>query len=479
MSTEMAITPVGQRGVVGIPRNMADLNVIVQIASVLVKSGFMPQHIRTEQAAAAIIMMGAEFGLSYWTSINNINVINGKPAASPQLMLALINASGMLENVEFDCTDERALVTMKRVGRTQHTETFSFEDAVKLGLSGKDNYKKQPKTMLKWRAVAACARVVFGDVILGLYTPEELGADTVVDDEGNMTVIGEVEEVRQTTPPLAVVSKPNTTTNATTTAPQLVERGNGSAAGAAAVDGDSAEKKHWMTVDDSKQRFAAYWRKMEFTEKGKPQNVDWKAALKETSEMLGHQIKGFSELDLTTFPSVDTFIAAMNKHFEGLKKNSPLQNSKAFVWTEAEIAQLDAWCQSNFENSAELILISASVQNPRMFVSPEIARAKIIEEVIERRLPVTAREVTYAGKGKPIMFITAIGNIAFHAGRTKLKEMFADYDDVGFGALKDDGLSGKHVLDKVVSVGWEKRGEGDASYYELTSIAISFSDIPF
>ena len=49
--------------------------------------------------------------------------------------------------------------------------------AAQLGLADKDNWRKQPKVMRKWRAVAACARVVFSDVITGLYTPEEMGIE--------------------------------------------------------------------------------------------------------------------------------------------------------------------------------------------------------------------------------------------------------------------------------------------------------------
>ena len=38
--------------------------------------------------------------------------------------------------------------------------------------------------MYRWRVVAACARTVFPDVILGLYAPEEMGAE--VNEEGEL-----------------------------------------------------------------------------------------------------------------------------------------------------------------------------------------------------------------------------------------------------------------------------------------------------
>ncbi len=43
--------------------------------------------------------------------------------------------------------------------------------------------------MLRWRAVSACARVVFPDIISGLYTAEEMGAEVVLDEDGAMQVV--------------------------------------------------------------------------------------------------------------------------------------------------------------------------------------------------------------------------------------------------------------------------------------------------
>lgn len=162
---------------------------MLSMADVFVKSGFLPQSIKTPAQAVTIIMAGRPLGIDAWTALQNINVIQSKPTISPQLMLALINGSGLLEDMTIEGNEALCTVTMKRRGRTVHEETFSMADANAMGLAGKDNYKKQPATMLKWRAVAACARVVFPDVILGLYTPDEMGADVRVLDDGAMEII--------------------------------------------------------------------------------------------------------------------------------------------------------------------------------------------------------------------------------------------------------------------------------------------------
>lgn len=159
--------------------------VMVQQAEMLVKSGFLPRDINTPQKAIAIMMLGRELGLQPWQALSTINVIQGKPAASPQLMLALIQRSGQLEDMKVDSTNESCTVTMKRKGQTAHTETFTKKDAENQQLWGKPNWTKQPKVMLRWRAVAGCARIVFSDIILGLYTADEMGANVAYDEGGS------------------------------------------------------------------------------------------------------------------------------------------------------------------------------------------------------------------------------------------------------------------------------------------------------
>jgi hypothetical protein len=160
---------------------------MLQYADMLVKSGFLPGHIKNAQQVIAIITYGQELGVGTWTALNGIQVIQGKPCVSPALMLALINRSGMLEDMRIEGDATYCAVSMKRTGRTAHVETFTFDDATKMGLTGKDNYKKQPGVMLKWRAVSACARVVFPDVLSGLYTTEEMSPDnTTVTEDGEV-----------------------------------------------------------------------------------------------------------------------------------------------------------------------------------------------------------------------------------------------------------------------------------------------------
>lgn len=184
--------------------NVNEWQTLTHMAKTFIDSGLLPQSIKKPEAALLIMWQGRELGIDPLQALNTINVIQGKPTVSPQLMLALIRRSGQLVNAEFKVDDKQAVVTLQRKGETPHTETFSMDDAKKLGLATKDNWQKQPKTMLKWRAVAAAARVVFPDVILGLYTPEEMGANVTVTDEGDMQIVdAPAEPALKALPPTA------------------------------------------------------------------------------------------------------------------------------------------------------------------------------------------------------------------------------------------------------------------------------------
>jgi hypothetical protein len=140
----------------------------------LIKSGFLPSSIKTPAQAIAVILTGRELGIGMMESFRGIDIIEGKPAIKPQLMLSLIYNSGVLSAIDIDSKDDRCIVSMSRKGLTPVTVSFGIPEATKLNLMWKDNYKKQAKNMFRWRAIAACARIVCPDVIGGLYMPEEL-----------------------------------------------------------------------------------------------------------------------------------------------------------------------------------------------------------------------------------------------------------------------------------------------------------------
>src|SRR3990167_1879798 len=82
--------------------------------------------------------------------------------------------------------------------------------ATALGLASRDNWQKQPQTMLQWRAISEACRVGFPDAICGLFTPEEIaeGVDLVETPSGieveaitqKVVDTSKVEEIKENLP---------------------------------------------------------------------------------------------------------------------------------------------------------------------------------------------------------------------------------------------------------------------------------------
>lgn len=175
--------------------DMEKWEVLRKQADTLVKSGFLPTAVNTPEKAIAIIMKGRELGIGSMEALSSINVIQGKPSVSPQLMLALARRTGELEDLKMEATDKGATVTIKRKGQSPYTTTFGIAEATALGLLQKDNYKKQPATMFQWRALAGNLRVTFPDAISGLYTVDEMeGNETTVTTRGPIQMPKSIKE---------------------------------------------------------------------------------------------------------------------------------------------------------------------------------------------------------------------------------------------------------------------------------------------
>lgn len=138
-----------------------------QLAQYAAKSSF--SKIANPYDAFFVIQFGWELGILPMTALRLINSIDGKPAASAELQLALIHRSGKLQLLEIQGDARRASTTMKRsdTGLT-HTATLTIEAANTAGLTGKGNWKKYPERILKWRTISECAQILFPDVIAGI-----------------------------------------------------------------------------------------------------------------------------------------------------------------------------------------------------------------------------------------------------------------------------------------------------------------------
>jgi hypothetical protein len=161
-----------------VPNNLAEL---YSLCDYLAKSDLMPEALRGKPANCAIVIMtGHELGLGPMLSARTINVIKGKSSLSADLMGALVQRSPVCEYfMPVESTATQATYETKRRGHPKPVRlSWTMKQAQAAGLTSQPNYRAYPEAMLRARCEAALARMVYPDIVAGIYDPDELGAPT-------------------------------------------------------------------------------------------------------------------------------------------------------------------------------------------------------------------------------------------------------------------------------------------------------------
>lgn len=151
---------------------------IVSMGDTLVKTGFMPEHIKTGGQAAAIIMTGQELGMKPMRAIRSLQLVKGKVVENADSQLARFKSDG--GRAKFLQLNERvAELYLVHPNGDEHTETFTIEDAEHAGLlkpsrNGEPSmYVKFPKPMLRSRAITNGLKSIGWEGGTGTYDPDE------------------------------------------------------------------------------------------------------------------------------------------------------------------------------------------------------------------------------------------------------------------------------------------------------------------
>jgi len=154
------------------------------MATKLAATSFVPQSLRGKPGdIAAAILAGSELGLKPMATLKSIDIIQGTPALRAHAMRGLLQSQGhKIELVE--SRDDYCKMRGQRKGETAWQEVeWDIARARLLGLLNKDQWKKQPKSMLVARATGELSRLIASDALHGMpYVSEEL--------EGTITVGG-------------------------------------------------------------------------------------------------------------------------------------------------------------------------------------------------------------------------------------------------------------------------------------------------
>lgn len=152
----------------------------MRLAEIISKSSLCPKAYKDRPGDVLIaVQMGAEVGLSPMQAVQNIAVINGNPSIWGDAALALVKASSVFEFADekivgsWDKTDAVASCLVKRKKHAAIERKFSYENAKRAGLIGRDTWIRYPERMLQMRARSWALRDMFPDVLKGFSIYEE------------------------------------------------------------------------------------------------------------------------------------------------------------------------------------------------------------------------------------------------------------------------------------------------------------------
>ncbi len=159
------------------PRSMTEA---VQLAQRIYDSKLNLGQYGAPQAVLAVVLAGRELGLPAMASLRAFHIIEGKPSLSAGIIQSLVLKSGKART--FRCTERTALRATFLTQRGDDPEmslTYTIEEgrAAFVGDDAKWNksgWGRNPADMLVARASSKLARLVYPDVVSGLYAPEEM-----------------------------------------------------------------------------------------------------------------------------------------------------------------------------------------------------------------------------------------------------------------------------------------------------------------
>jgi hypothetical protein len=151
--------------------NLVPVSDIERMATAVAKSGLFGIK-STEQGVALMLIAQAE-GLHPAIAARDYHVIQGRPALKADAMMARFQAAGGKVNWKV-YTDQEVTGEFSHPQGGSVSITWTYAQATKIGLTGKDNWRNYPRAMLRARCISEGIRTVYPGCVVGTYTPEEV-----------------------------------------------------------------------------------------------------------------------------------------------------------------------------------------------------------------------------------------------------------------------------------------------------------------
>lgn len=181
---------------------MRNLGEAFCVARLLIGAGFAPKGSTVESATVAI-MQGKRLGLDALAAVQGIAAVNGRPTLWGDAMVAVVKASGLVEDEKVEWIPSHkdpqgVRYTVKRKGiPTPYVGEFSRLMAERAGLWGKPGpWKTNPDRMLLNRARTFALRDGFADVLKGMTSTEEARDAALVVDAAPLPESSDLKALR-------------------------------------------------------------------------------------------------------------------------------------------------------------------------------------------------------------------------------------------------------------------------------------------
>jgi hypothetical protein len=189
---------------------------LISLADMLAKSDIVPKDMVGKPANVLLaLMFGNELGVTPAQALQNVMIVNGRPALWGDLVMGLVENSNLQEmwKDEFMEGFEGGAVkfTTKRKGRDPVVRIFSMADAKLAKLTEKDGpWKQYPKRMLFHRARSWALRDAYPDVLKGVryYEEEKDFIDTTATRDAGGEKVYEVPKEKVPGAPAAAAPAP-------------------------------------------------------------------------------------------------------------------------------------------------------------------------------------------------------------------------------------------------------------------------------
>ena len=163
------------------PQSMGEA---MQLATIMSRSNFVPQHCRgNEGNCLAIIMQASRWGMDPFAVANKAYFTKdgAPPAFESQLVNAVVNSSGALSGrlrVRMEGEGEKLRCTVSGYLRADpNDEKIKTQSIARITVRNSPLWKSDPEQQLLYYTTRAWARAWCPEVLLGVFTPDEVPVD--------------------------------------------------------------------------------------------------------------------------------------------------------------------------------------------------------------------------------------------------------------------------------------------------------------